>query len=103
MPVQKAIDDLSYVHDFGYMYARLPGSRFEHLARKDWDQIYRNGYTERGYDFVGEVHYAFLRPFGWMAWERNWELMKEWGYETYKDYLDAKTKGRNPCSLRKKS
>lgn len=81
------IDDASYIHDWGYTFARLLGSPWAHLDRKDWDGIYRDWYIDHNHSRIAFIHYHSLRIGGGGAWRRNAELMKKWGYFTYDDYL----------------
>jgi len=84
------IDDASFIHDWGYMFARLPGSGWSHLKRADWDRVYRQWYLDHDHPRIGWLHYGVLRALGSSAWRRNAELMVEWGYAEYSDYTTRK-------------
>ncbi len=81
------IDDNSFPHDYGYTFARLPGSPLEFMTREDWDDNYYDGFVEMNHPNIARLHYGVLRPTGWVAWERNWELMQGWGFTTFDEYL----------------
>jgi len=85
---RRDIDEASYPHDYGYTFARLPGSMFADMTRKDWDLVYRGYLIDLGHPRVAALHYRALRLFGGRAWRRNAKLMREWGCYSYDDYLD---------------
>lgn len=84
------IEEASYIHDFGYMFARLPGSGMDHLTRYAWDSIYRDWYLAHEHPAIARLHFAGVRIGGGGAWLRNGEMMQKWGLYTYQDYLDSK-------------
>lgn len=79
--VRKIMWEASFIHDGGYWILRLPGSPYEHVTRKEWDQAYRNHIRDNGHPIVAAMHYRALRAMGGLAWQRNWRRMVELGYE----------------------
>lgn len=88
-----AIDEASYLHDWLYMYGRLPGAPggTEYLTRGECDRLYRQYYLDHGFNKIATVHYLGVRLGGGRPWRRNARFMAAAGDDTYIAYLNRKT------------
>lgn len=79
-------------HDWGYWFARLPGSGWEHVAKSQWDDMLRDGMAEFDYSLWGRCARRGLSGrISQAAWDRAWVKMRRAGYDTYDDVVRAKT------------
>ena len=83
-------------HDWGYWFARMPGSGWEHVTKQQWDDMLRDGMAEFDYTRWGRIARKGLAGrISQAAWNRNGREMERMGYRTYTDVLAAKEPRRD--------
>ena len=87
-------------HDFGYTYARLPGSCLDHLSKESWDSGFMTGMTSDGYPKFAKMRHMAVNKFGQGSWDKNGAMMERMGDVTFQAYLERKghPDWRPPCS-----
>ena len=79
-------------HDWGYWFARLPGSGWEHVTKQGWDDMLRNGMMEFGHGRWARIaRRALAGRISQAAWDKAGRDMARMGYVTYADVVRAKT------------
>ena len=79
-------------HDWGYWFARLPGSGWEHITKHQWDDMLRNGMMDFDYTAWGKIaRRALASRISQAAWDKAGRTMARMGYVTYADVVRAKT------------